>query len=81
MQVALMIVGLVSTQVPLISCSTHSAKLLFLQKVAAVVVIVGKVGGGGYAQDYLNIQENAPSPLLPQRSVQKGGRFSGAYDT
>ena len=28
-----------------------------------------------YAQDELNIQANAPSPLLPQSSVQKGGAY------
>ena len=45
MQVALMLLGLVSTQAQLISRSTHSAKLpfyllFFFQKAAAVVVIV-----------------------------------------
>ena len=29
-------------------------------------------GEGVYARDELNIQTNAPSPLLPQSSVQKG---------
>ena len=38
MQVASL--GLVSTQAQLISCSTRSAKLLFFQKAAAVVMIV-----------------------------------------
>ena len=40
MQVALVPLGLVSAQVPLISCSTRSAKLPFFQKAAAVGVIV-----------------------------------------
>ena len=40
MQVASVPVGLVTTQAPLISCSTHSAKLPFSQKAATVVVII-----------------------------------------
>ena len=40
MQVALVPFGLVSTQAPLISRNTCSAKLPFFQKAAAVVVIV-----------------------------------------
>ena len=40
-QVASVPLGLVSTKVPLISCSARcSVKLLFCQKVAAVVMIV-----------------------------------------
>ena len=40
MQDALVPLGLVSTQVPLISHSTRSAKLPLFQKAAAVIVIV-----------------------------------------
>ena len=40
MQVALMPLGLISTQVPLIFYSTHSAKQPFFQKAATVVMIV-----------------------------------------
>ena len=32
---------------------------------------------GAYARDEMDIQANAPSPLLSKRSVQKGG--GGAY--
>ena len=28
-----------------------------------------------YARDEINIRANAPSPLLPQSSVQKGGTY------
>ena len=41
MEVALMPIGLVSTQVLLISRSTCSAKLLVILKAAALIVIVG----------------------------------------
>ena len=61
MQVALMPVCLVSTQVPLISCGTHSLKLLFIKKAVAVVGIVGETVGGAYAQGKINIRANAPS--------------------
>ena len=89
MQAALVPLGLVSTQVPVISRSTRSVKLGFFQKAAAVVMIVKfacaysrlrGTEGGAYAQDKLNIQANAPTPILSKRSVQKGGGvFSGAY--
>ena len=83
--VASVSLGLVSTQVPLISCSTHSVKLPFFQKALAVVVIVKFArsysrlreteGGGAYAQDELNIRASAPSPLLSKSGVQKGGAY------
>ena len=72
MQVASVPLGLVSTQALLISRSTHSAKLPFFQKAAAVVMIddFSHIQGyeewreGAYTQDELNIRANAPSPLL-----------------
>ena len=81
MQVASVPSGLVSMQAALISRSTCSAKLPFLQKAAAVVVIVEFVliqdyeewREGAYARDELNIQANAPSLLLSKSSVQKWG--------
>ena len=86
MQVASVLLGLVSTQAPLISRSTRSAKLPFFQKAAAVVVIVEfaciqdyeERREGAYARDELNIRANAPSPLLSKSSVQKGGRIFGS---
>ena len=80
MQVASVLFGLVSTQALLISCSTHSVKLPFFQKAAAVVVIVRfkttiERREGAYARDKLNIQSNAPSLLLSKSSVQKGGAY------
>ena len=71
--------GLVSTEALLISHSTHSVKLPFFQKAQIVnLVCIRDCREGVYAQDKLNIQANAPSPLLPQTSVQNqvGG---GAY--
>ena len=53
MQVALVPVGLVSTQTPLISCSTRSVKVPFFQKATAVVVIVKF----GRIQDYIRGME------------------------
>ena len=82
--------GLVSTQAPLISCSTHSAKLPFLQKAATYsrrdcrIHMYSRLwwtAPGGYVRDELNIRVNAPSPLFSKRSVQKGVIFSGAYGT
>ena len=77
LQVASVLLGLVSMQAPLISCNTCSVKLLVFQKAAAVVVTVKfkttRTEGGVYAQDELNIQANAPSPLLSKSSVLKGG--------
>ena len=63
MQVALVPLGLVSMQVPLISHSIHSAKLSLFQKTAAVIVIVKfaciqdyeEQRKGAYALDKLNI--------------------------
>ena len=79
MQVASMPLGLVSTQGPLISSSTRSLKLPFIQKVAAVIVrIVWETVGRTYVQDKINIQANIPSPLLTQSSVQKGGCIFGS---
>ena len=43
MQVASLPLDLVSTKVPLISCSTHSAKLQLIQKAVVVAVIVNLV--------------------------------------
>ena len=81
MQVASVPLGLVSTQAPLISRSTRSAKLPFFHKVVAVVVIVEfthiqdyeERREGAYARDKLNIRANDPSPFLSKSSVQKGG--------
>ena len=74
------LLAFVSVQVPLISCSTCSTKLLFFQKALAVVVIVEFVHiqewrEGAYARDELNIWANAPSPLLSTSSVQKVGTY------
>ena len=62
MEVASVSLGLVSTQTPLISCSTCLAKLPLFQKAAAVVVIVdfarifyGEQKEGAFARDELNI--------------------------
>ena len=81
MQVASVPLGLVATQVQLISRSTRSVKLPFFQKAAAVVVIVdfARIQGyeereRAYAQDEVNIRANAPSPGLSKSNVQKGGR-------
>ena len=77
-------------QAALISHSTHSAKLPFLQKASAVIVIIEFADiqdyeewrEGAYARDELNIRANAPSLLLSKSSVQKwGGVFLGAYGT
>ena len=46
MQVASMPLGLVSTQTPMISCTTHSSKLPFIRKAMAVVAIVRNDGKG-----------------------------------
>ena len=90
MQVTSVPLGLVSTQAPLISRSTRSAKLPFFQKAAAVVVIVEfeciqdyeERSEGAYARDGLSIRTNAPSPLLSKSSDPKGGGvFTGAYCT
>ena len=82
MQVALVSLGLVSTQAPLISHCTRSAKLSFCQKAVTVVMIVefariqdyDEWKEGAYVRDELNIQANAPSPFL-SKSVQKGGVY------
>jgi len=71
MQVASMLLGLISAQRSLISHCT--AKLPFYQKAMAVMVIVNLAcikdceewRKGAYAQDKWNIQANPPSPLLP----------------
>ena len=68
--------GLVSTRAPLISCGTRSSKLPFIQKAATVVVrLCEERRGGAYVRDKPNIRANAPAPLLPQSSVQKGGTY------
>ena len=65
MQVASMPLGLVSTQVPLISCSTRSSKLPFIQKAAAVVTIVWWMAGGACACLFVFFQSDlTPSPSL-----------------
>ena len=74
MQVASMPLGLVSTKVLLVSCSTHSAKLLFFQKTSIVCIEdCEEWREGVYAQNKLNIRANVPFELLPQSSVQIGG--------
>ena len=86
MQVTMVPLGLVSTQVPLISRSTCLVKLLFFQKATAVVVIVSfaRIQGykerreGAYALDELNIRANAPSPLLSKSSAQTGRSIFGS---
>ena len=61
--------GLVCTQVTLLSCSTHSSKLLFFQKAAAVIVIVdltriknGKERREGRMHETNSIFQQTPSP-------------------
>ena len=81
MQVASMPLGLVSTQVSLISCSTRSSKLPFIQKAAAIVTIVWGTAGGAYGRDKIIIRAIAPSPLLAQSSVQKVGAYFGKLMT
>ena len=83
MQVASMPLVFAATQATLIVRSAHSAKLLFF---AAVVVIVNlgytqdcEEWRRVYAQDELNIRANAPSPLLPQSSVQNRGEGSAYF--
>ena len=55
------------------------AKLPYLQKAMAVVMTVNLAYNiatnrvGWDVLDYMHIQENIPSPLLPQSSVQKSG--------
>ena len=70
--------GLVYTQVLLISHSTHSVKLPFFQKAATVVVIVnatcGLQGTGwGVCTRLIHYLSKRPSPLLPHISLQKLG--------
>ena len=69
MQVASVPLGLVSMQAPLISRSSRSAKLLFFQKAAAVVVIVDsrvfkamRNGGRGHMHETNWIFEQMPPP-------------------
>jgi len=78
--------GLVWTVVPLRSISTDSAKLSFFQIAAAVVFdflivnltcsIEGRVGRGGWG---VCLRLIAPSIVLLQSSVKKGGKFLWAY--
>ena len=80
MQVALMHLSLVSTQQPLlISCSTHSAKLLVVvPEVTVVIVIVdlecniARNHSGICLRPIKYLSKNIPSPLLLRSSVQKG---------
>ena len=77
MQVAWCLIGLVSIQASLISCSTCSAKLPFFQK--AVEVLVTFWGSGIWMKGIKYLSKHP----LPQSSVQKGGGgggiFSGTY--
>ena len=71
MQVVLVPLGLVSTQVPLISCSTHSAKLPF-QKAAAVVKFkTTRTEGGGVCTRRTEYSSKRPLPTLGL--CKKGG--------
>ena len=57
--------GLVSTQVPLISHSTRSAKLLFFQKVIAIVVVIdSRITSQGTVVETNWIIEQTPSPTF-----------------
>ena len=60
-----------ATQAPLISHITHSGKLLFLQKAAAV----RRKGGGGIGTKQTDYSGKCPSPLFSQSSVQKVGAY------
>ena len=77
-QVASMLFGLISTQAPLITCSTHSSKLPFIQKAAAIVVIVWGMTWGAYTWDEINIQANVPSALCLKVVCKKGGGIFGS---
>ena len=80
MQVASMPLGLVSTQASLISCSTRSSKLPFIQKAAAIVTIVWGTVGGAYGWDKINIWTNTPSPTFGSKFCAKsweGGAYFG----
>ena len=71
MQVALVPLGLVSTQAPLISCSTRSAKLPFFQKAMAVVVIVEfkttRMEEGGVCTSRTEYSSKRPLPIFVQK--------------
>ena len=75
--------SLVSAEALLISCSTHSTKLLFFTKAVVIVVIFDLVSSIArnwtYAWEY--IWANTPFPFLPQSSMHKkvGGGGGGAY--
>ena len=82
--------GLVSTQAPLISRSTRSAKLPFFQKAAAVVMIVefaraysrlrGTEGGRMHEMNWIFEQTSPPHFCLKIVCIKGGGGiFSGAY--
>ena len=74
MQVAAVPLGLLSTQVLLISLSTSSAKLPFFQKAAAVVVKKGRMHQTNW------IFEQMPLPNFRVKVVcQTWGVFSRAY--
>ena len=62
---ASMPLGLVSTRAPLISCGTHSLKLLFIQKAVAVVTKLCKERWEGHMYKTKLIIEQTP-----QSSVQ-----------
>lgn len=91
MQVASMPVGLVSTQVPLITHNTRSAKLPFFQAAAVVVIVdfacikdCDKRREGVNAWDKLNIQVQMPPPNFCLKLVRKkrrgrGGIFGTLY--
>ena len=84
-QVASVPLGLVSTQAPLVSSSNTfseaARQLSWLSNLRVRTQDHEERREGAYAQDELDIRANAPSPLLPKSTVQKGGGgvFSGAY--
>ena len=83
MQVVSMALGLVSTQALLISCSTHSSKLPFIQKAVSVVVQLCEERREGRMHETKLIFKQMPPPHFCLEVVCKkgGGVISGAYGT
>ena len=88
MQVASMPLGLVWTQVPLISCSTRSSKLPFFKKATTVVLIVNlvcikdcKEWREGCMHETWIFEQMPPPHFCLKVVCKKEGIFLGAYGT
>ena len=83
MQVALMPLGLVSTKMSLISCSTHSEKLPFFQKAPTVdsrVLKIVRNKGGGVCTRQIEYLSKCPFPTFASKSCAKREAvFLGIY--